>query len=240
MKEYPKIQTLYKRDPKTGFKTVLTDQYSKPEFELLKDSLWEFTEKIDGTNIRINIDNKGGVTFHGRTNKSQIPVELVNNLIAIFGDNHLLLSEIFPKGACLYGEGCGNSIQPNGDNYGECQNFVLFDVLIDDIWLSRENINDIAIRFDIKSVPIIETAPLTHVEKLFSPENVEKLLISTFGDFMAEGIVARPKIELKNRLGERIITKLKCSDIPKHLIPEIFKKFPKFMGSSYKTNPWKY
>jgi hypothetical protein len=35
---------------------------------------------------------------------------------------------------------------------------------------------------------------------------------SHWGDFIAEGIVARPKVELKTRAGHRIITKLKYKD----------------------------
>jgi hypothetical protein len=35
---------------------------------------------------------------------------------------------------------------------------------------------------------------------------------SKWGDFMAEGIVARPEVELKTRAGHRIITKIKHRD----------------------------
>jgi hypothetical protein len=35
---------------------------------------------------------------------------------------------------------------------------------------------------------------------------------SWWGDFDAEGIVARPQVELFTRAGHRIITKLKCKD----------------------------
>ena len=38
---------------------------------------------------------------------------------------------------------------------------------------------------------------------------------SQWGDFTAEGVVARPKVELKTRNGARIITKLKHIDFPK-------------------------
>ena len=37
-------------------------------------------------------------------------------------------------------------------------------------------------------------------------------ITSTWGNFQAEGIVARPKTELKARNGNRIITKIKCRD----------------------------
>ena len=35
---------------------------------------------------------------------------------------------------------------------------------------------------------------------------------SQWGDFIAEGIVARPKVEMKTRRGDRIITKIKYRD----------------------------
>jgi len=36
---------------------------------------------------------------------------------------------------------------------------------------------------------------------------------SRWGDFMAEGVVAKPAVELKSRNGERIITKIKYKDL---------------------------
>ena len=50
MKEYHKIQTVFKRDPETNHRTLLEGQYSMPEFEYLANNQWVFTEKIDGTN----------------------------------------------------------------------------------------------------------------------------------------------------------------------------------------------
>ena len=50
MKEYPKIQSLYKRGKD---KKMIFGDYSIPEFEYLKDNLWQFTEKVNGTNIYI-------------------------------------------------------------------------------------------------------------------------------------------------------------------------------------------
>ena len=43
-------------------------------------------------------------------------------------------------------------------------------------------------------------------------ENVKKGFISKWGDFQAEGIVARPQVELKARNGKRVITKIKNKD----------------------------
>jgi len=50
MKEYHKIETLLDRDEK--FK-VIQGKWRLPEFEYLQDNQWMFTEKVDGTNIRI-------------------------------------------------------------------------------------------------------------------------------------------------------------------------------------------
>jgi len=57
MKEYHKIQTVFKRNPKNKLKTLLHGNYSIPEFEYLKDNEWVFTEKVNGTNIRVMFDN---------------------------------------------------------------------------------------------------------------------------------------------------------------------------------------
>ena len=50
--EYPKIQTLFMRDKKG---LIIPDSNTRPEFEYLRKDLWECTEKIDGTNMRIEI-----------------------------------------------------------------------------------------------------------------------------------------------------------------------------------------
>ena len=67
--EYHKIQTIFKRDPKTNYKTLLMGEYSLPEFNYLANNIWQFTEKVDGTNIRI-ILNDEGLSFGGRTEKA--------------------------------------------------------------------------------------------------------------------------------------------------------------------------
>jgi len=55
MSEYPKIQSIFKRDELTH---KFLSEFSLPEFEYLQLNIWEFTEKIDGTNIRIIWDSR--------------------------------------------------------------------------------------------------------------------------------------------------------------------------------------
>jgi hypothetical protein len=47
------MQTLFKRDIKTH--KIQPGIFSKPEFENIRE--WQFTEKIDGMNIRVEYDN---------------------------------------------------------------------------------------------------------------------------------------------------------------------------------------
>ena len=110
MKEYHKIQTVFKRDPKNRNKTLLEGQFSTPEFEYLKDNTWVFTEKVDGTNIRIMWDGKN-ITFGGRTDNAQIPATLYERLSNMFAEG---FEGIIDGPACLYGEGYGAKIQKGG------------------------------------------------------------------------------------------------------------------------------
>ena len=206
MNEYHKIQTVYKRDPITKFKTLLESDYSLPEFEYLKDNEWVFTEKVDGTNIRVMFDGEA-ITFGGKTDRAQIPALLVNRLNEIFLPQINTFKEIFDSGdVCLYGEGYGGKIQKGG-NYRQDSDFVLFDIKISFWWLQRADIDEIAIKLGLDVVPIIYHGTLDDMINI-----AKDGFNSVWGDFKAEGIVARPAVELKSRNGSRIITKIKYKD----------------------------
>ncbi|MCP3968318.1 MAG: hypothetical protein GY718_18570 [Lentisphaerae bacterium] len=206
MNEYHKIQTVYKRDPETRFKTLLDGDYSLPEFEYLKDNEWVFTEKVDGTNIRIIFDGET-ITFGGKTDNAQIPSKLVSRLNDVFLPLLPKFKEIFEDGTCLYGEGYGAKIQKGGGNYRQDQDFVLFDMKIGDWWLQRKDVEGVANKLDLDIVPIIGNGTLLEMV-----DKAKNGITSIWGDFQAEGIVARPKTELKTRSGHRLITKIKCKD----------------------------
>lgn len=204
MTEYHKINSLYKRD-ETG-KRMLFGQYSQDEFEYLKDCQWLFTEKVDGTNIRVIVCD-GEIRFGGKTDKAQVPTKLLARLQDRFlsDDGKRRLIDKLPT-AVLYGEGYGPGIQ-SGGNYRIDQDFVLFDVNVNGWWLRRDDVVDVANSLGIHVVPVVGSGALADMEALVSGG-----MQSTWGDFKAEGIVARPKVELKTRSGERIITKLKVKD----------------------------
>ena len=204
MTEYHKIQNVYKRDMEN--KKLLEGKWTLPEFEYLAHNQWIFTEKVDGTNIRIMIDIDS-ITFGGRTDQAQIPAQLMNRLNERFLPLTDELCSLFGGNACLYGEGYGAKIQKGGGNYRSDQDFVLFDVLCDGWWLRRDDVADVAEQLEIDVVPVLGRGTLFDAVAW-----AKRGITSTWGMFEAEGIVARPEVELKTRSGNRIITKIKGRD----------------------------
>lgn len=207
MREYEKIETLFVRDEKT--KKLIEGKYRNETVEFLKDIDWEFTEKIDGTNIRIYWDGHK-VQYFGRTDKAQIPSQLLNKLIEHFGGdvNEEMFEQKFGSmEVMLIGEGYGAKIQGCGSLYREDNDFILFDVLINGNYQSRESVKDIAKYFNLDVVPTIMIGKLEDGIKYVKSKPKSKI-----GNANSEGLVARPLIELRDRTGNRIIVKIKVKD----------------------------
>lgn len=222
MAEYQKIQTLFKRDERN---IIIPDQFTYPEFEVLKDLKWECTEKIDGTNIRIELSSSGNpedgiiMSFKGRTDKAVIPEHLLTKLNWLFDREHLMevlniTDETQDCNITLYGEGYGAKIQKGGNYISNDVNFILFDVKIGKWWLDRESIKDIANKLGISAVPLMGymTIPeaIEYVKKGF------KSTIAENKDYDAEGLVLKTPCGLLKRDGERLITKIKTVDFRKY------------------------
>lgn len=212
MEKYHKIQTVYLRDHDNKYRTLLEGQFARPEFKYLYLNRWLFTEKIDGTNIRINwnpsVDEKyKWVEFGGRTDKAQIPTFLYDKLQELFPVDKFLA--LYPDSSMtLYGEGYGARIQKGGGNYiPDGVDFILFDVMINDHYLERANVEDIAARLGIKAVTIVGSGTLYD-----AVEMTREGFQSHIGTQIAEGLVMCPVVELQDRLGKRIITKIKYKD----------------------------
>lgn len=209
IREYHKIETVFERDIAT--KRLVVGKYRNSTVEFLKDTVWQFTEKVDGTNIRVHWDGHN-VSFAGRTDKAQIPKHLLARLEELFGGevNEQMFEQTFgEKEVTLYGEGYGHKIQNNG--YIEGVDFILFDVFVENLPLVRESIEGIANIFNIGVVPILFEGTLQEGIDYVKQHNKTRIGEGQLGAYM-EGVVARPKVEVRDRLGNRVIVKIKYND----------------------------
>jgi ATP-dependent RNA circularization protein (DNA/RNA ligase family) len=204
--EYPKIDTLFERK----------EDFSVDPTKLKKSvigtiNLWDVTEKIDGTNVRIMLSGKGEMSYGGRTENAQMPTDLLMKLVNMFPADKLKAAmwKDQPQNpeVILFGEGYGPGIQ-RGGSYRADKSFILFDVLIEGKWwLDQENIQDVAKKLEIDSVPYLGRKTLDQIIEM-----VKEPFQSKIGTAMAEGIVARPIETLFDKRGERLIIKLKTKD----------------------------
>lgn len=137
MREYVKIETLFNRS-EDGSKKLIEGDFRNETVKFLQDLPWQFTEKVDGTNIQVAWDGHR-VSYGGRTERASIPAHLMNKLVELFGTaeaEQLFEQKFGETEVVLYGEGYGPKIQ-NGDAYREDVSFILFDVLVGNVWLKR-------------------------------------------------------------------------------------------------------
>lgn len=249
---YQKINTLFKRDDKNIIMPY--DQYVDPVYEYLKDVKFDATEKVDGTNIRIEVtahptyalsdDGKPEdiygmmytVEYKGKTDNAQIPPKLLEYLKETYPENVVLsalglspfitvdewpehkwtnINDI-PKKYTIYGEGYGAKIQGCGSNYlKDSVSFIGFDVKVDDIYLLKENRDDIFNKMNCPTVPFIGQFTIAEAIE-FVKKGFKSRVAKANPEFLAEGLVLTTPIGLKNRNGERIIFKLKTCDWVKY------------------------
>lgn len=218
--EYPKIETLFDRDAETF--RVNTNKLRLPEFAL--PSRWHLTEKIDGTNIRVEIDTTAarlgsaeGVVIKGRSDNAQMQPNVLAALAPMFAcvecigmafdaDNHVV----------LYGEAYGARVQKSGGNYRSDVSFRLFDVRVGDWWLNWHDVEDVAGKLNIHTVPSLASVSTMEEAVAFTRNLKSTVAFLERGDdqVAAEGVVARTDPLLFTRRGQRVMWKLKARDLP--------------------------
>lgn len=208
-KEYQKIGNVFKFDEK--FRTIVG--LNEP-FNTLKNIIWEGTEKVDGTNIRIHWDGHN-IEIAGHTNKAQIPDKLKTYLEDLFLTKEMeyVFEQIFnEKEVYIFGEGFGPGIQKEGYLYTDTPSFIIFDINIDGFDLKRAAVNDIANRLGIKSVPVVFTGTLSEAKEYVAAHQV-----STINkEHEMEGLVLVPaNIQLYDNKHHLIKCKCKYRDICK-------------------------
>lgn len=217
MTEYHKINTVFARDARGR---IVEGTYARPEFGYLADLTWQFTEKVDGTNVRLRYD--GSPKFRGnehayvagRTDRAQLPPKLLNRLVELL--RAAPLSDVFPGGGyespdvVLHGEGYGARIQASGSRYSpDGVDFVLFDVQVGRWWLRRDSVVEVGERLGLAVVPVIGEGTLADAVELTRTGFPSARWP---GVTVAEGLVLRPAVELFDRAGNRVIAKIKHAD----------------------------
>jgi len=246
---YQKINTIFKRDAKNVIMPY--EPFVKPEFEYLRGLKWRGEEKVDGTNMRIEVTKEEvwddpmepsvleGVKFNiriaGKTDNAQIPKNLLKHMQEKYPDEKVFaalgLKEFIPVGEweehkwnsyedipnmyTIYGEGYGEGIQSGGWYIKGGNEFIVFDVKVNNLYLKTDARDDIASKLGAPIVPLkgyftLDEA-IDYVRKGFRSEVAENPDAK-----MAEGLVLRTDLGLCDRMGERLIVKIKYEDFQKY------------------------
>lgn len=277
---YQKINTIFKRDINNVIMPY--DGLVVPELEWLRNCKFDAEEKIDGTNIRIeltrvvtydtikinnteykeDLDHPLMVSWvfdiKGKTDNANIPKKLHEYLVSHYDINTVLnalgleepVMEVnkfvdgkwvatdvakkhkwcvldgngnptdqfdlnrVPKKYTIYGEGYGVGIQACGGRYRDDNSFIGFDVKVDDLYLLKEQRDEVLNKLRCDIVPFIGQFTIDEAIEYVRKGFVSKL--SKDKEFLAEGLVLRSPLGIKDRNGERIIFKVKTCDWDKY------------------------
>ena len=247
---YQKINTIFMRDAKNVIMPY--EPFTEPEFEYLRGLKWRAEEKIDGTNMRIEVTKEEvldytmdpsvlkGVKFNiriaGKTDNAQIPKNLLKHMQEKYTNEKILgalgLKEFIPVSEwksmynwddyskipsiyTIYGEGYGEGIQSGGWYIKGGNEFIVFDVKVNDIYLKTEARDEIATKLGAPIVPF--KGYFTLDEAIDYVRNGFRSVVAESPEVkMAEGLVLRTDLGLRNRMGNRLIVKIKYEDFQKY------------------------
>ena len=212
-KEYQKIGNIFKFDAK--YKTIvgLNEPYS-----ILSNLIWQGTEKIDGTNTRIYWDGHR-ISWGGHTAHSQVQPNVAKYLEETFGTPEMeyLFEQIFnDMEVYIFGEAYGAGIQKGGGTYvedGKSVGFIVFDVNIDGYDLRRKDVDDVAAKLGLMSVPVCFEGTLEEAKAFVASHPMSTL---NGGLHEMEGLVLQPRdVQLYDYKHHLIKCKCKYRDMLK-------------------------
>ena len=214
MTEYQKIETLYKFDNTT--KTYIGEFYNQ-YVEYLRNNRWLTSEKVNGTNVSVQFDGHR-IEFQGRTERADLPKEVLEILTEKFGDSEVEFEQLFSgKPAILFMECYGGKIQ--GGAYGGKERLVGFDVTVNGQYLDKRCIGEIFAKFGVDCVEFKEVENLdVAINEVKSWAENPKRGISQYcekGTTVKEGLVCVPSVRIYDNRGKRIIVKIKTEDLRK-------------------------
>jgi hypothetical protein len=112
----------------------------------------------------------------------------------------------------IYGEFFGKKIQAGG-NYDKDKNrFSIFDICMQGWWIPIDMLNEYAEKLGLDVAPYIGQMTVEEAEKMVMKGFKTTVPDVSNPDYLAEGIVARPIVPIKDPRGKRIIVKIKTCD----------------------------
>lgn len=195
----------------------------------------EYVNNVDLEETDEPIAVKFSVEYKGKTDNAQIPPKLLKFLQENYPKEKILASlgleeripveewtehkwtcaEDIPERYIIYGEGYGAGIQKAGGNYiKDGVGFRVFDVLVGNVWLKTEARDSIAEKLGASVVPFVGYFTLD--EAIDFVRKGFKTGLWDNKDFIEEGLVLRTDLGLLNRMGKRLITKIKYEDFQKY------------------------
>jgi hypothetical protein len=199
--------------------------------EVTKEEVWDDPmepSKLEGVKFNVRIA--------GKTDNAQIPPKLLKHMedkypkekiLASLGlkefiptseweiDHNWLEYEQIPNIYTIYGEGYGAGIQKAGGNYiKDGVGFIVFDVKVNDIYLKTDARDEIATKLGAPVVPLMGYFTLD--EAIDFVRKGFKTGLWDNKDFIEEGLVLRTDLGLRNRMGKRLIVKVKYEDFQKY------------------------
>ena len=205
--EYHKLYAPFKRlveGPRRG--KLEEGQWLRPEFDVLSNQDWTWTEKVNGTNVRIIWDGHK-VRIGGRTGEAQMPLILRDMLGDLFTEE-LLENQFHGNPVVLYGEGYGARVHAGSGIYSVDPSFVLFDAMIGSWWLLPEKLTLVALQMGLQVAPPMMIGSIGEAIALVKSPT----FTSSWGNFKPEGLVGKPPLGLTGRDGDRLMIKIKPKD----------------------------
>lgn len=179
---------------------------------------------------------KFNIRIAGKTDNAQIPKNLLKHMQEKYTNEKILgalgLKEFIPVSEwksmynwddyskipsiyTIYGEGYGEGIQSGGWYIKGGNEFIVFDVKVNDIYLKTEARDEIATKLGAPIVPF--KGYFTLDEAIDYVRNGFRSVVAESPEVkMAEGLVLRTDLGLCNRMGNRLIVKIKYEDFQKY------------------------
>lgn len=199
--------------------------------EVTKVPVWD--DGIEGRTIN-GVEFK--VRIAGKTDNSQIPKNLLKHMqekypnekvLAALGlkefipveewenEHNWLTYEQIPNIYTIYGEGYGEGIQSGGWYIKGGNEFIVFDAKVNDIYLKTDARDEIATKLGAPIVAFIGYFTLDEAIA-FVRKGFRSRVAQNPDAKMAEGLVLRTDLGLRNRMGNRLIVKIKYEDFQKY------------------------